>query len=150
MAIQIRAAQEQDRQALVELMEAYIVGFYGGEHPGADRLGGLIGRLLEGAIGTQFVAVDGEKPVGFATLYFSWSSLRARPVLVLNDLYVAEEARGSGAARALFETCRDYGRERGYAAMNWETASDNGRAQAFYAKMGGVRGTWVSYSVDLV
>jgi GNAT superfamily N-acetyltransferase len=145
----IRRAAEQDRGQLLTMMEAYIVDFYGAQHPGAERLEGLFSRLQEGQIGTQLVVEKGEQIVGFATLYFSWSTLRARPVLVLNDLYLAEEARGTGAASELFEACRAYGRENGYAAMSWETAKDNARAQAFYAKMGGVPGTWVNYSVEL-
>jgi hypothetical protein len=32
--------------------------------------------------------------------------------------------------------------------MEWQTAEDNHRAQAFYAKMGGTRHTWVSYSIE--
>ncbi|WP_438444898.1 GNAT family N-acetyltransferase [Gorillibacterium sp. sgz5001074] len=146
----IRAAEGKDREGLVRLMEAYIVDFYGRPHPGEERLADLLDRLSEGAVGTQFVAEQEGRLVGFATLYFGWSTLRARPVLVLNDLYVEEACRGTGAARALFEVCRGYGAEHGYAAMSWETAEDNERAQAFYAKMGGVRGTWVSYSADMV
>jgi hypothetical protein len=37
----------------------------------------------------------------------------------------------------------------GCAFLSWETAADNARAQRFYDKMIGIRGSWVSYSIDL-
>jgi GNAT superfamily N-acetyltransferase len=90
---------------------------------------------------------DGEL-VGFATLYYTWSTLRAARISIMNDLYVNEGARGSGAAAALFEGARAASKAAGCVEMEWQTATDNHRAQAFYGKMGGKRGEWVSYSID--
>ena len=85
--------------------------------------------------------------MGFATLYFTWSTLRADRIAILNDLYLDDRARGTGAAAALFSAALTVARKRGCAEMEWQTAVDNHRAQAFYAKMGGTRGPWVSYSI---
>src|SRR4051794_27654974 len=144
----VRPPIRADREALLRLMDAYIVDFYHWPRPPRERLEALFDVLEEGREGAQLVAEVGGELVGFATLYFTWSTLRAERISILNDLYVNEAARGTGAAAALFQGARALSRERGCAEMEWQTAADNHRAQAFYAKMGGERGEWVSYSIE--
>jgi GNAT superfamily N-acetyltransferase len=145
----IRPPAPADREQLLALMDAYIVDFYGWPRPARERLEALVDLLAEGREGAQLV-VQGEDRdlVGFATLYFTWSTLSVARIAILNDLYVSAAARGSGVAAALFQAARALARDRGCAEMEWQTAADNHRAQAFYAKMGGRRGDWVSYSID--
>jgi ribosomal protein S18 acetylase RimI-like enzyme len=66
----------------------------------------------------------------------------------MNDLFVAPEGRGSGAAEALIDRCRAACRERGAAKLTWKTAKDNARAQAVYDRVGGKREEWLDYSLD--
>ena len=83
----VRPPTPADREALLRLMDAYIVDFYHWPRPPRDRLEALVDLLAEGRDGAQLVAeVDGEL-VGFATLYFTWSTLRAQRISILNDLY---------------------------------------------------------------
>jgi ribosomal protein S18 acetylase RimI-like enzyme len=145
----VRRSTESDADSLLPLVEAYVVDFYGRPHPGKDKLHDLITKLVRGEGGVQFVADSNGRLVGFATLYFTHSTLEAEPVAIMNDLYLAEDARGSTAARDLYLACRAESKAHGCAYMTWETASDNHRAQAFYAKMGGVREDWLTYSDDL-
>ena len=145
----VRRSTESDTDALLPLVEAYVVDFYGRPHPGEGKLRDLITKLARGEGGVQFVADGGGGLVGFATLFFTLSTLEAGPVAIMNDLYVVEEARGSSVARDLFLACRAESKARGCAYMTWETAPDNQRAQAFYARMGGVREDWLTYSDDL-
>jgi ribosomal protein S18 acetylase RimI-like enzyme len=145
----VRRSTESDTDALLPLVEAYVVDFYKRPHPGRGKLRDLVIKLARGEGGVQFVADSGGGLVGFATLYFTFSTLEAEPVAIMNDLYVVEDARGSSAARDLFQACRAESKARGCAYMTWETAPDNHRAQAFYARMGGVREDWVTYSDDL-
>lgn len=145
----VRRSAESDTDALLPLVEAYVVDFYGRPHPGEDKLRELITNLARGEGGVQFVADSGGGLVGFATLFFTLSTLEAAPVAIMNDLYVVEDARGSSVASDLFLACRAESKARGCAYMTWETASDNHRAQAFYARMGGVRENWLTYSDDL-
>ncbi len=51
--------------------------------------------------GIQLIARNGGAAVGFATLYWSWSTLIAARVGIMNDLYVAPTARGTGVADEL-------------------------------------------------
>ena len=99
--------------------------------------------------GMQFLARDGDgRAIGFATVYWLWSTTSASRIGLMNDLFVAPEGRGSGAAEALIERCRQACRERGATKLTWQTAKDNGRAQAVYERIGGKREEWLDYSLD--
>jgi len=98
--------------------------------------------------GQQFLARDGDgRAIGFATVYWLWSTTSATRIGLMNDLFVAPEARGSGAAEALIERCREACREHGASKLTWQTAKDNGRAQAVYDRIGGERSEWLDYSL---
>ena len=96
--------------------------------------------------GVQFLARDGDgAAVGFATVFWLWSTLSASRIGLMNDLFVAEQARGGGAAEALIERCRSACRDRGATRLVWQTAKDNRRAQAVYERVGGTREEWLDY-----
>ena len=143
----VRRAEREDVPQLIPLMLAYIVDFYRQPSPPDEDLRALIDVLLERREGMQLVADEGGTLVGFATLYFTRSTLRPGRRVVMNDLFVAEPARGSGVAEALFQACVEETRALGANEMNWETAPDNHRAQRFYDRMGGRREDWVVYSL---
>jgi GNAT superfamily N-acetyltransferase len=150
MAVEISEVGEADLADLLPLVVAYCE-FYE-VSPGADSLMSLSRALLEDTEreGLQLIAREGYPghAVGFATLFWTWSTLRAARIGVMNDLYVAEDARGSGVGEALVEACRTRCRERGMARLEWRTAPDNRRAQALYDRLGAERGEWIDYGLD--
>jgi GNAT superfamily N-acetyltransferase len=89
---------------------------------------------------------DGEL-VGYACLYWHFSSLEAVETVLMNDLFVAAEARGKGAGRALIEASADVARERGAPYVEWATAPDNRTAQRLYDSTGAERTEWVGYEL---
>ncbi|MFN8133108.1 MAG: GNAT family N-acetyltransferase [Solirubrobacteraceae bacterium] len=101
--------------------------------------------------GVQFLARDGDgRAVGFATLFWTWSTTSGGRLGVMNDLFVAADGRGSGAAEALIEACRARCAQRGAVALAWVTARDNVRAQKVYDRVGGERDErWLDYSLDV-
>ncbi|HEX8102803.1 MAG TPA: GNAT family N-acetyltransferase [Solirubrobacteraceae bacterium] len=100
--------------------------------------------------GVQLLARDGDgRAVGFATIFWSWSTLSAARIGVMNDLFVAPEARGTGVADALIAACADQCRVHGATVLEWTTALDNHRAQAVYDRVGGVASRWVSYELPV-
>lgn len=132
---------------LVELMYEYIVGFYKKPRPAMEKLQQLIQTLLEEQEGVQFVALEDGKLVGFATLYFTFSTMKADKYTVMNDLFVIEQYRDTEVETQLFFECQRYTREHQFSHMSWITATDNLRAQRFFDKMGGIQGEWVNYSI---
>lgn len=82
------------------------------------------------------LAERGTEALGFALYYPDFSTLRGRPGVMLQDIYVREAARGLGLGRALLaEVMLD--------AADWDAAfltlmidRANDGARAFYAKAG--------------
>ncbi|KRF07200.1 GCN5 family acetyltransferase [Paenibacillus sp. Soil766] len=143
----IRKVEIEDLGALTELMYAYIVGFYKKPKPENAAIHRLIRNLLQEQGGIQFVVDKEGELVGFATLYFAWSTMKANPITIMNDLFLLEPFRGTAVEEDLFLKCQIYSKENGYAYMSWITAPDNHRAQQFFDKMGGTRVDWANYTI---
>jgi GNAT superfamily N-acetyltransferase len=144
MAPEVRRAVPGDHGELLALMRLYC-DFYG-TYPSDDSLLELISSLLDNPReGVQLLAREGENAIGFATIYWTWSSTRAKRIGVMNDLYVLREVRGSGVADALVRACREECRANGASRLEWQTAPGNTRAQAFYDRLGATREEWIDY-----
>ena len=83
-----------------------------------------------------FVAVLDNKMVGFTQLYPIFSSVGMKPAWLLNDLFVAEETRGSGAADALLTAAQNMGIATDSRWLLLQTATTNHRAQKVYERNG--------------
>lgn len=147
MSLIIRPVEPKDKNRLAELMYQYIVDFYKRPKPPIEKIHSLIEMLLEQSKGIQYIAEQEGELLGFATLYFSFSTTKADKITIMNDLFVAEKVRGTGVAQKLFKACETFTKENEYAYMSWVTASDNKRAQRFYEKMGGSLENWLNYSI---
>jgi GNAT superfamily N-acetyltransferase len=142
----IERVTSEDLAELLPLMRAYC-DFYEVSPTDEDLLA-LSRALIDDPEkeGAQFIARDeAGRAVGFATLFWSWSTTDAARLGVMNDLFVAADARGGGFADALIERCRAECGTRGASRLTWQTATDNGRAQAVYNRVGGHREQWVDY-----
>lgn len=96
--------------------------------------------------GLQLLARDSDaRAVGFATIYWSWSTTDACRIGVMNDLFVDQRARGRGLADQLIDACRAECARQGARRLTWQTAPDNLRAQAVYDRVGATREQWVDY-----
>jgi GNAT superfamily N-acetyltransferase len=149
-AVEIRSATEDDLPALLPLLRGYC-DFYGFSPPD-DRLTAMARALIAApdSDGMLVVAGDGDGAViGFAAVGWKWSSLRAARIAVMEDLFVAPEARGQGAADALIRSCADRAREHGAPVLSWMTATDNHRAQAVYERVGAKGDVWMEYELEL-
>ena len=146
----ISLVAEDDLPDLLPLMRGYC-DFYE-VAPNDDALLSMSRALLADPEreGLQLIARDeGGAAIGFATIFWSWSTLSAARIGVMNDLFVTETARGTGAAEALIAACLQRARERGAASLGWQTAKDNLRAQAVYERVGGRREEWLDYSLPV-
>jgi GNAT superfamily N-acetyltransferase len=146
----IRDATEADLHALLPLLRGYC-DFY--ESSPSDE--GLL-RMARSSIAAPedeaYLLVstdDAGEVVGFAHNQWKWSSLRGARVVVLDDLFVAEAARGGGHADALIEASAAVARRHGAPALTWLTAPDNHRAQAVYNRLGGRAEMFLDYELEL-
>ena len=141
----VKRVEAADLHDLLPLLRSYC-DFYGVSPTDADLLA-LARALIDDPEreGVQLLARDGGLAVGFATLYWSWSTADASRIGVMNDLFVAEHARGRGLAEQLIEACRAECVRRGARRLTWQTAPDNHRAQAVYDRIGATREQWIDY-----
>jgi GNAT superfamily N-acetyltransferase len=136
-----------DLADLMPMLRAYC-DFYRVDPP-EERLRALVNALLDNpAEGVQLIARDSGTALGFATIYWTWQTLHASRVGVLNDLFVVPSSRGTGTGRALIERARELCRERGADKLVWETAPDNAVAQRLYDGIGAQKSTWLTYELD--
>jgi GNAT superfamily N-acetyltransferase len=87
--------------------------------------------------------------VGYACLYWHFTSLVPAETVLMNDLFVAADARGQGIGRALIDTSATVARERDAHHLEWATAPDNATAQRLYDSTGAERSAWVEYELGL-
>lgn len=69
---------------------------------------------------------------GFALLVPHEGTWTRSPICYLEDLYVAEDQRGTGLGRTLLDGCLALARERGWSRFYWHTDRDNHRARRLY------------------
>lgn len=91
------------------------------------------------------LALDEATPLGFTQLYPAFSSVRMKPLWILNDLFVTPEARGQGVGRQLMEAARLRGQEAGVVVLALATEKNNATAKALYEALGYERDTAFDY-----
>lgn len=149
-AFEIRAFQKQDIPQLLELMKAlavfegYIDQFavteqsledYGlGDNP---RFGVLVAPHRSGRL------------LGMAVHYTIPWTFDLKPTLILKELYVSDQARGSGVGQALIRALAAEAKRVGAPRIKWTVLDSNIPAQKFYSALGGCCDQeWQSWYLD--
>jgi GNAT superfamily N-acetyltransferase len=146
----VREATDADLDALTPLLRGY-ADFYVSS-PSDEGLEAMARDVMAAPEDQAFLLVatdDADAVVGFALNQWKWSSLRGARVVVLDDLFVAESARGAGHADALIEAVADVARRHGAPIVTWLTQPDNKRAHTVYDRVGGTAETLLEYELEL-
>ncbi|MFF7709833.1 GNAT family N-acetyltransferase [Pseudomonas sp. NPDC007930] len=112
--------------------------FYG-ELPYPDTSRAFLEKRLrrkESVIYLAFPDDDDSRLLGFCQLYPSYSSLSLKRVWILNDVYVAEDARRQLVADHLMRTAKQMAKQSHAVRMRVSTSSDNAVAQKVYESIG--------------
>ncbi len=145
--LEIAPIGTEEFEQLLPLIAAY-QRFYEVEEIDESRNRAFFRRFLAPSEdGLLLGARRGGPLLGYACLYWHFSSLEAVESVLMNDLYVSEEARGQGVGRALIEATAEVARERGAPFVEWSTAPDNHTAQRLYDSTGAERSEWFSYEL---
>jgi GNAT superfamily N-acetyltransferase len=135
-------------ELVAPLFDAYRQ-FYGrpSDLDGARRF--LTDRLARGE-SAIFTVIEEGRALGFTQLYPSFSSVSMKPVWILNDLFVAAEARRRGVGTQLLKAAREHAGRTGAVRLVLSTAVTNAVAQAAYERDGWKRDTvFVTYEYHL-
>lgn len=145
--IEIAPITTEEFEQLVPLIAAY-QRFYEVAEVDDERNRGFFRRFLAPSEDGLLLGARSEgRLVGYACLYWHFSSLEATECVLMNDLFVDESARGQGVGRALIEASAEVARERGVPFVEWSTAPDNHTAQRLYDSTGAERSEWFSYEL---
>jgi GNAT superfamily N-acetyltransferase len=148
--VDVSPVREEEFDELLPLIAAY-QRFYEVDEIDNDRNRFFFRRFIAPSEDGLILAArdEGGAILGYACLYWHFSSLAAVETVLMNDLFVAPEARGRGVGRALIEASAAVARERGAAWLEWATAPDNHTAQRLYDSMTSEKSTWLEYELDV-
>jgi GNAT superfamily N-acetyltransferase len=148
----IAPATTDDLDDVLPLFAGY-QRFYAGEARDDDHNRAFLARFVApGDAGLLLLARDGEgagAALGFANLYWTFSSVSAVEHALMNDLFVADAGRGKGVGHALIAAAGEAARERGMTRLSWQTAVDNRQAQRLYERFDAERTIWFEYELEL-
>jgi len=131
----VRQATSADLRIVSQMFDGYRV-FYEqkSDLQSAER---FISERLKGGDSTIFMAInDAGEGLGFTQLYPLFSSVRMKKIWLLNDLYVAPEARRKGVGHSLMVHAQNWVKEQGGAGLELATARDNESAMSVYNDLG--------------
>lgn len=148
MPVEIKAVSQQMLPIALDLFGQYQTFYKSAPDPAKNER--FLSALLQAPQdGIQFLAFEQQEALGFATLYYTYSSVTAERMGTLNDLYVIPQARGRGVGRALMDHCAAFLRAQGVSKMTWLTHVDNRTAQRLYNTYPAQRDAWYEYTLRL-
>jgi len=138
-ALTIRRADVADLDQLTPLFDAYRL-FYQ-QPPDSVAARRFLQQRIERDESISFLAARDGSALGFMQLYPVFSSTALRRLWLLNDLFVAPQARSAGVGRALVLHAEAWAHETTAQGIFLRTAITNAPAQGLYESLGYVRNT---------
>ncbi len=142
----VKRAALADLDAVAPLFDAYWQ-FYG-QRPDLAAARAFLDERLRRDESVIFLAVSGDdeaETLGFTQLYPSFSSVSARRLWILNDLFVRPGVRRGGVGRRLLERAREWAIETDAKGLTLATAVGNAPARALYESCGWRRDEFEHY-----
>ena len=137
-SIIIKQANLSDLEGISRLFDAYRV-FYkqASDLALANRF--LNDRFDKGESIIFYAKNDVGEYLGFAQLYPSFSSVSAKKIWILNDLFVSENTRGLGVGKKLLNRIKEFAKETNSKGIALETDITNVNAQGLYESLGYIK-----------
>ena len=136
MKIKIHKAKKSDSKEILRLINE-LAGFEKLAPPDSKAKK----RLINDAFGKKplyyvLLAKDGEKSVGYAFYFFTYSSFLARKTLYLEDIFISENRRKLGIGKMFFDELIKIAMKNKCGRMEWCVLDWNVNAIKFYEKLG--------------
>lgn len=131
--IEIKKATSSDISQILPLFDDYRK-FYRKEIS-AEAKSFLMERISQNE-SVLLMALDGNKVIGFAQIYFSFSSIQLCKTAILNDLFVIPEYRRKKVATMLIDSTIENAAKLNCKSVGLSTQISNTIAQDLYKKKG--------------
>jgi GNAT superfamily N-acetyltransferase len=143
----VRRAKKKDLEQLSVLFDKYRIFYKQEPDVAVSKL--FLKQRMKRKESVIFVAEERNELIGFTQLFPIFSSVSMRRTWLLNDLFVNERSRGIGAAIALLNAAKEFGRATNSKWLLLQTATDNYTAQRVYEKNGWIKESDFFYRADL-
>lgn len=84
---------------------------------------------------------------GFTGIYFSYSSVSAEKIAIINDLFVLPKYRKQGIGKKMMKHAIDYLSNSEISHIRWCTKDDNLEAQGLYKEFSDNKSKWIHYDL---
>jgi ribosomal protein S18 acetylase RimI-like enzyme len=130
-------ADAKQAAALVEMLDHYMRDPMEGGQPPSERVKKeLVPGLRAHPACYVYIAMQGEKAVGFAICFLGFSTFNARPLINIHDIFVESSLRGRGIGNLMLDRIEAKARSMSGCALTLEVRKDNERARGLYRKFG--------------
>lgn len=143
----IRQAVAQDSNALLAMIKEHAIFERGQACITTKELKHIIAGDTAAAV--IFVAVNEKILLGYAAVTSEFSLWRGCFRAHLDCLFVKDGVRSHGIGAALLGHVREYSGAAGRDRLEWQTPDWNGRAIAFYQRLGAIGNPKVRFGLDL-
>ena len=145
--METRRAALSDLDFVVDLFDAYRQWY----HQRSDKVAAFnfLRDRIQNNESAIFLAIHNGRAVGFTQLYPIFSSVGLGRAWLLNDMYVAPEARKQGVATSLLNAARAFAKAENARWLLLETDNTNYAAQQLYEKNGWKKKTQFFYELPL-
>ena len=137
MPLRVWIAEPDEAEPVARLL-AEFRSWYGKDWPSDNAFHASVERLIEQRDTEYLLGAphDDAPPAAVAQLRYRFSVWTAAEDCWLEDLFVAEEARGSGLGKAMVEAAITRAAERGCRRIELDVDDDNAPARALYESLG--------------
>ena len=144
--ITIRPATENDAKLILDLITELAV-FEKARDEVVTTEAEIRSSLLASTASPKALIVELEGvPVGYAVYFYNYSTWLGKPGLYLEDLYISQSHRGTGAGKALLKHLAQQAVAQGCGRMEWSVLDWNTPAIEFYEAMGAkAQSEWTVY-----
>lgn len=136
MELSIRKVEPRDLKDLVAMLHEFAAFEDLSNYCEVTKERLAIAMFGPDAIADGLIALDGDKPVGYALFFPNFSSFRGQLGLYLDDLFISNAYRGKNLGHKMLKEIARIAASRGYERIDFNVLDWNTPAIGFYKKLG--------------
>ncbi|MBI4159348.1 GNAT family N-acetyltransferase [Candidatus Woesearchaeota archaeon] len=93
------------------------------------------------------LAIASGKPIGYVVFFPHYSTFNASQRLWIEDIFVLDAHRHTGAGKALLNFCKEEAKRRDFESIDFVVLGWNAHAMKFFERNGAKRQTWTYFTI---